>query len=74
MSIQHHQPRDGNAFPAVFRMHCPSGSTNACAKHARAIDGLFQRMWGTRVPATSAPQGAQCDNCVNEAKTTGSGA
>ncbi len=56
-------------FPAVFTMHCPSGATNACVKHARTIETLFQRMWGMRVQATKAPEGAQCDNCVNEAAT-----
>jgi hypothetical protein len=65
-------PPVGSDFPAVFTMHCPSGDTNACVKHARAIETLFQRMWGTRVQATKAPEGSQCDNCVNEiARTTG---
>ncbi len=57
--------------PAAFTMHCPSGTTNACVKHARAIENLFSSMWGMRIPATAAPEGAPCDNCVNEAKATG---
>ena len=56
-------------FPAVFTMHCPNGPTNACVKHARAIEGLYVRIFGLRVPATEAPDDSQCDNCVNEAKS-----
>lgn len=55
-------------FPAKFTMHAPNGATNACVEHARQIDGLFVRMWGMRIQATAAPEGAQCDNCVNTAK------
>lgn len=56
------------AYPAVLTMHCPSGTTNACARHARTIQNLFGGMWGMRIASTPAPDGAQCDNCVNEAK------
>ena len=67
-------PRMGGApqadHPAVFTMHCHSGPTNACVKHARSIETLYQRMWSIRVQATKAPEGSQCDNCVNEAATT----
>lgn len=56
--------------PAIFTMHCHSGPTNACVKHARSIETLYQRMWGIRVQATKAPEGSQCDNCVNEAAAT----
>jgi hypothetical protein len=62
---------DEKTFPAVFTMHCPSGSTNACVKHARGIETLFGRMFGLRVPATAASEGSQCDNCLNEAKAKG---
>jgi len=63
------EPLAGDSdFPAVFTMHCPSGATNACVRHANIIEGLFQRMWGMRVRAIKAPEGSQCDNCVNEAK------
>jgi hypothetical protein len=63
---------EGKDFPAVFTMHCPAGPTNACVKHARGIETLFTRMFGLRVPSSVAPEGSQCDNCVNEAKTAGS--
>lgn len=72
MSAAKPVPADGQAFPATFTMHCPSGSTNACMKHARSIETLFSRMFGLRVPASPAPEGSQCDNCLNEAKATGS--
>lgn len=67
------EPRDtgGPAMSAAFTMHAPSGPTNACVKHARQIEGLF-RFLGVRVAATKAPEGTQCDNCVNETKATGS--
>ena len=68
MSAAQSKPDEGSTFPAVFTMHCPSGATNACVKHARTIETLYQRMWGMRVQATKAPEGSQCDNCVNEAK------
>lgn len=54
--------------PATFTMHCPNGPTHACAEHARQIEVLFIRMFGIRVRATTAPAGAQCDNCINETK------
>lgn len=58
-----------NEFPAVFTMHAPNGPTNACVNHARQIEGLF-RMLGAHVAATKAPDGSQCDNCVNAARLT----
>lgn len=74
MSTAQTQSDEGSAFSAVFTMHCPSGATNACVKHARTIETLYQRMWGMRVQATKAPEGSQCDNCVNETKATGAAA
>lgn len=53
-------------YPAAFTMHTPSGPTHACVKHARGIESLF-RFMGAHVNATKAPDGAQCDNCLNEA-------
>ena len=49
-------------------MHCPAGTTNACPTHARAIQNLFRRVFHLQIQATGAPDGAQCDNCVNEKK------
>ena len=61
------EPRDTGDFPATFTMHAPSGATHACVKHARQIESLM-RFMGAHVNATKAPEGAQCGNCVNEAK------
>jgi hypothetical protein len=57
--------------PATFTVYTPSGPTNACVKHARAIENLFVRVLGFRVQATKAPEGAQCDNCINESRKAG---
>ncbi|WP_422096860.1 hypothetical protein [Variovorax sp.] len=57
----------GRAFPAVVTMHCPHRTTNACEAHARTIRALYSRVWGMGIAASTAPAGAQCDNCVNEA-------
>ena len=54
---------------AAFTVHTPSGSTNACVKHAKQLENLFGRMWGLRLATSAAPDGARCDNCANEAKT-----
>jgi hypothetical protein len=58
---------DEPKYPAVFTMHTPSGPTDCCVKHARAVENLF-RFMGAHVNATKAPDGAQCANCINEAK------
>lgn len=52
-------------YPAIFTVHTPTGPTNACVKHARGVEKLF-RFMGVHTNATRAPDGAQCDNCVNE--------
>jgi hypothetical protein len=57
----------GALFPAAFTVHWASGPTPCCVKHARALINLGA-MLGTRVPATAAAEGAQCENCINEAK------
>lgn len=59
---------EGKDYPAVFTMHGPSGSVHCCVKHARILDKLMQEVFGVRVVATQAPEGAQCSNCINEAK------
>ena len=55
------------SFPATRTVHYPSGPTNACDEHAAQLTGLM-RFLGGHVVHTAAPDGAQCDNCVNEAK------
>jgi len=54
-------------FPATFTMHTPQGPTHCCVMHARAVEGLF-RFLGAHTKATLAPGGAECENCINEAK------
>lgn len=54
-------------YPAAFTVHWATGPTPCCVKHARALINLG-RMLGTHVPATAAAEGAECVNCINEAK------
>lgn len=56
-----------DSFPATFTVHTPQGPTHCCVKHARAVEGLF-RFLGSYTNATKAPEGTQCENCINEAK------
>ena len=60
--------RDVN-FPAMFTMHTPNGPTHACDEHAKRILTLC-RFMGWHANAAPAPEGAQCENCANEAKAT----
>lgn len=55
------------AHPAVFTLHTPTGFTHCCVRHARMGQRIYQAM-GYYTNATKAPDGAQCENCVNEAK------
>ncbi len=52
---------------ATRTVHCPSGATNACDKHAEQVTALMNFI-GAHVNHTIPPEGAVCDNCVNEAK------
>ncbi len=54
-------------YPAAVTMHCPTGPVHSCYMHAAQIRGLMGFL-GTHVGETDAPDGAQCANCVNEAK------
>jgi hypothetical protein len=54
-------------FPAQVVVHTPSGTTNACERHAHAVANVM-RVLGAHVNTTPAEPGAQCDNCINEAK------
>jgi hypothetical protein len=54
-------------YPAAFTVHWPAGPVPACVKHARALIGLG-RVMGMHVPATAPEEGAQCTNCINEAR------
>jgi hypothetical protein len=54
-------------FPATFTVHMPSGSTYACEHHAETIVAVAQFM-GSTAMLSDAPAGAQCANCIQEAK------
>lgn len=54
-------------YPAVFTVHTPSGPTDACIDHTNKMVALF-RFMGTHVVFETAQAGAQCKNCINEAK------
>lgn len=58
---------DEPEHPATFTMHTPSGPTHCCVKHARQLEGLM-RMLGAHTNAVKAPEGAECENCKNEAQ------
>lgn len=52
---------------AIITMHTPTGPTHCCMKHARQLERLM-RMLGAHTNAVKAPEGAECENCKNEAK------
>ena len=52
-------------FAATRVVHWPSGPVPCCDRHAVALCGLGQLMGG-HVVSTTAPPGAQCQNCVVE--------
>ena len=54
-------------YAAVWTVHTPSGPTDACEAHAEKLAALF-RFMGAYTNKTPAPEGAQCANCLNEAK------
>lgn len=56
--------------PAEFTVHTPTGPVHSCIKHARQIEGLM-RLLGAHTHAVKAPDGAECANCINEAKAKG---
>ena len=56
--------------PAEFTVHTPTGPAHSCIKHARQIEGLM-RLLGAHTHAVKAPDGAECANCINEAKAKG---
>lgn len=58
---------DGANWPATRTVHCPNRPVNACDRHVEQITGMMAFL-GTHVIHTAAPDGAQCDNCVNEHK------
>lgn len=53
-------------MPAVFTAHTPTGPVPCCMAHAKALQNLM-RFMGAHINFTSAPEGAECTNCLNEA-------
>ncbi len=53
-------------YPAGWTVHTPSGETNCCTKHAMQLKALMSLM-GAHVNTHVAPDGAECENCKNEA-------
>lgn len=54
-------------FPATHVVHWATGPVNCCEKHANELIQLSKFLGGHTI-ATKAEEGAQCDNCINEAK------
>lgn len=54
-------------YAAVWTVHTPSGPTDACEAHADKIQRLMSFL-GAYTNKTHAPEGAECANCLNEAK------
>jgi hypothetical protein len=54
-------------YAAVWTVHTPTGPTDACEAHADKIQVLMSFL-GAYTNKTPAPEGAQCANCINEAK------
>lgn len=54
-------------YPATRTVHCPNGPVDCCDDHAAQLTGLM-RFLGAHVVHTHPKDGAQCSNCVNEAK------
>ena len=59
--------RAAQCYAAVWTVHTPSGPTDACEAHADKLQRLMSFM-GAYTNKTPAPEGAQCANCLNEAK------
>ena len=53
--------------PAVWTVHTHCGPRNACALHAAKLEKLMAFL-GSHTNKTPAPEGVECENCVNEMK------
>ena len=58
----------GPRYPATFVVHWPTGPVDCCENHANQLLALNKIMGGGHMVASVASEGAQCSNCVNEAK------
>lgn len=61
------EQQERQLFPATLTVHAPSGPTFACTRHASEIAAVLVCM-GATAAMVPAPDGAQCANCINEAK------
>lgn len=52
-------------YPAQYTAHTPSGEIHCCEYHAKAVKAVFNHL-GCHVAITQAPEGEQCNNCINE--------
>jgi hypothetical protein len=52
-------------YPATKTCHWVTGPVHACDDHAEQLLALGGFM-GTHVAVTTAPDGAECSNCINE--------
>jgi len=53
--------------PAVWTVHAPNGFLHTCESHANKLESLM-RFMGASTSKTPAPEGTQCENCINETK------
>ena len=53
-------------YPAKYLVHTVQGPEPCCADHAIAVENIMLFM-GACVHTTIAPDGAECNNCRNEA-------
>jgi hypothetical protein len=53
--------------PAEVIVHTVQGPEPCCRKHAVKLASLMAFM-GAMTNETPAPEGAQCNNCINESK------
>lgn len=60
-------------YPAAFTMQWAGKPVHVCPKHGRALMAINAAMgggglsWGGLLVPPEAPEGAQCENCKNEA-------
>lgn len=67
LELAHKRIMNKQEYPAIWTVHTPNGPTNACEIHADKVQRLILYM-GAYTNRTPAPEGAVCDNCINEAK------
>lgn len=56
-------------YPATRTVHWPSGPVDCCDKHAQQLMTMNEALGGGHIAHTYPPEGAECVNCINEAKS-----